>query len=67
MSNWDRRKIKQMLSNTLRLHFCYFKIIHILHASHHPKIIEHILKNKQKNRDAIKHNENEDESEKQIT
>ena len=25
------KKIKQMLSNTLRLNFCYLKIIHILH------------------------------------
>ena len=32
-----------MLSNTLRLNFCYLKIIHILH----PKIIGNILKNKQ--------------------
>ena len=38
-----------MLSNTLKLNFCYLKIIHILH-SYHPKIIWHILKNKQKNK-----------------
>ena len=25
------KKIKQMLSNTLRLNLCYLKIIHILH------------------------------------
>ena len=29
--NWE--KIKQMLSITLRLNFCYLKIIHILHPS----------------------------------
>ena len=34
---------KIMLSNALRLNFCYLKIIHILH----PKIIGNILKNKQ--------------------
>ena len=38
-----------MLSNTLRLNFCYLKIIHILHPPY-PKIIGHILKNKQKNK-----------------
>ena len=36
-----------MLSNTLRLNFCYMKIIHILHPRY-PKIIGHILKYKQK-------------------
>ena len=44
------KKIKQMLSNTLRLNFCYLKIIHILHLGYHPKITGHILKNKQKNK-----------------
>ena len=39
-----------MLGNTLRLNFCYLKIIDILHARYHPKIIRHILKNKQKNK-----------------
>ena len=39
-----------MLSNTLRLNFYYLKIIHILHPRYHPKIIGHILKNKQKNK-----------------
>ena len=38
-----------MLSKALRLIFCYLKIIHILHPHYHPKIIEHIVKNKQKN------------------
>ena len=32
------------------LNFCYLKIIHILHPRYHPKIIGHILKNKQKNK-----------------
>ena len=44
-----------MLCNTLRLNFCYLKIIHILHLSCHPKIIGHILKNKQKNKCACIH------------
>ena len=33
------KKMKQMLSNTLRLNFCYLKIIHILHPRYHQKII----------------------------
>ena len=44
------KKIKQMLSNTLRLNFCYLKIIDIFHLRYHPKIIGYILKNKQKNK-----------------
>ena len=47
---WYWQKIKQMLSNTLRLNFCYLKITPILHQHHHPKIIGRILKNKQKNK-----------------
>ena len=39
-----KKKIKQMLSNTLRAKFCYLKIIHILHPHYHLKIIKHILK-----------------------
>ena len=39
-----------MLSNTLRLNFCFFKIIHMLHLRYHIKIIVHILENKQKNK-----------------
>ena len=39
-----------MLSNTPRLNFCYLKVIHILHQYYHPKVIGHILKNKQTNR-----------------
>ena len=30
-------KTKQMSSNTLRLNFCYLKIIYILHPRYHPK------------------------------
>ena len=41
--------IKQMLSNALRLNFWYLKIIHIFHRRYHPRIIGHILRNKQKN------------------
>ena len=59
-----------MLTNTLRLNFCYLKIIHILHWRH-LKITELILKNKQKNKclyiHEINNNENEDENEKEIT
>ena len=46
------KKIKQMLSNTLRLNFRYLKIIHILHLHYHPKIIGRTLKNKQKSQSA---------------
>ena len=46
--NWQ--KIKQMLSNTLRLNFCYLKIIYILHPRNHRKITGHVLKNKRKNK-----------------
>ena len=51
-----RQKIKQMLSNTLRLKFYYLKIVPILHPRYHPKIIGHILKNKQKNKCVCIHN-----------
>ena len=44
------KKSRQMLSNTLRLNFCYLKIIHILHTRYHPWITGHILKAKQKNK-----------------
>ena len=44
---WNCQKIKQMLSNTLRLNFCYLKITHSLHPRYHPKLRD-ILKNKQK-------------------
>ena len=43
-------KIKQMVSTTLRLDFCYLKIIHILHPRYHPDIKGHFLENKQKNK-----------------
>ena len=42
------KKITQMLCNTLRLEFCYLKIIYVLHPPHHPNILGHILKNEQK-------------------
>ena len=38
--DWNCQKIKQKLSNTLRLNFFYLKIIHILH----PKLKRPILK-----------------------
>ena len=47
---WNWQKIKQMLSNTLSLNFCYFKSIHILHPRYHPKIIWQILKSKRKHK-----------------
>ena len=43
-------KIKQMLSNILRLNNFYLKIIRILHPRYHPKIIGHVLWNKQTNK-----------------
>ena len=65
--------MKQMLSNTLRLNFWDLKIIHMLHSCCHPKIIEYILKKSGKDQVylfswgyTINHNENGDESEKQI-
>ena len=44
------KKIKQMLSNILRLNFWHPKIIGILHPPYHLRIARHILKNKQKNK-----------------
>ena len=59
-------KNQTMPSNTLRLNFCYLEIVYIHHPRYHLKIVEHILKNKQKNsRDCmINHNENKDENKK---
>ena len=42
------QKIKQKLSNTLRLNFRYLKIIRFFHPRYHPEIIEKVLKNVQK-------------------
>ena len=39
-----------MLRSTMRLNYCYLKIIHILHPRYHQKIIGHILKHKQENK-----------------
>ena len=50
MPGWNWQKIRQMLSNILRLNFCFLKIIDILYPRYHLKIIEHILKNKWKNK-----------------
>ena len=44
-----------MLSNTLRLNFCYLKIIRILHRRYHAKIIGYTIKNKQNNKFACIH------------
>ena len=48
-------KIKQMLSNTLRLNFWHPKTIGILHPRYHLTITGHILKNEQKNKHACIH------------
>ena len=62
-----------MLSNTLRLNFCYLKIIRFFfHSGYYPKIIRDILKNVQKITSVymfkqyymINYNENEAENEK---
>ena len=42
--DWNWQKIKQKLSNTLRLNFCYLKVIRSPHSRYHPKIIGDILK-----------------------
>ena len=47
-AEFGRLNVKQMLGNTWRLNISYLKIIHILHPRYHPKIIGHILENKQK-------------------
>ena len=44
------KKNKQKLSNTLKLNYCYLKIIRFLHPRYHPKIIGSILKNVPKNK-----------------
>ena len=61
----------QTNGNTLRLNFCYLKIIHILHPRYHPKIIGYTVKNKQNNKLVCIHeivrfnnNGNEDQREK---
>ena len=41
---WNWQKIKQKLSNTVNMNFCYLKIIRFLHWRYHPKIIGDILK-----------------------
>ena len=67
MPGWNWESVKQMLRNTLKLKFCYLKIIDILHPSYYLKIIGRILKNKQNNKcvciHTINHNDNEEEIE----
>ena len=57
-----------MLSNNLRLNFCYLKTVQILHPRYHPKIIGRTLKSKQKNKyvyiHEINHNEHGGKKEK---
>ena len=69
MPGWNWQKIKQKLSNTLRLNFWFLKIIRFLHPSYHPKIVQDILKNTKKNKcvsfnEVINDNGNEDQNEK---
>ena len=74
MPGRNLQKIKQMLSNTLRLKFCYLKIIPVLLLCYHQKLIRYILKSNQKNKCGcihekcgcifINHNENKGEKEK---
>ena len=47
------KKKKLKVSNTLRLNIFYLKIIRILHPRYHPKVIGHILNNKQKNSESV--------------
>ena len=42
------KKIRQKLSNTLRMNFWNFKFICFIHPRYHQKIIGDILKNMQK-------------------
>ena len=49
------KKIDQILSNALKLNFCFLEIIHILHPRYHLKIIGHVLKNKGKIKCAFIH------------
>ena len=44
----EKKKIRQKLSNTLRLNLHNLKIINFHHPRHHPKIIGNFLKNVQK-------------------
>ena len=48
MPGRNLQKIKQKISNTMRLNFCYMEVMGFLHPHYHPKIIEAILKNVQK-------------------
>ena len=57
-------KIKQMLSNTLRLNFYYLEIIHILHPHYQPKVLGYIVNSKQNCLFSINYNENGDDNEK---
>ena len=67
MSSWNWQKIKQKLSNTVKLNFCFLKFIHFHHASYLPKSAGDNLKNIQKQvglfNEVINDNENEAENE----
>ena len=38
------KKVKQILSNTLKLNFWYLEVIGILHPRYHPKIKGHTMR-----------------------
>ena len=44
MPGWNWQKLKQKLSNTLRLNFCYLKILCFVHQRYHPKMIGNVKK-----------------------
>ena len=54
---WARplKRAKQMLNNTLRLNIWFSKIIHVLDPGYLPRIIGHVLKNKQNNKYVCNH------------
>ena len=60
-------KINQNLSDTLRLNFCYLKMIFFLNPHYHPKIIGDIQGRLFKWGYTINNNGNKDENEKYIT
>ena len=56
-----------MLSNILRLNFCYLKIFHVIHPRYHPKMIVHILKNMEKKKYVSKNEDGNDHIDKTYT
>ena len=70
MSNTSLKLVKNQANakQHIEAKLLLFEIIHILHPRYHPKVIMHILKNRQKIKcvciRTINHNENENENEK---